>query len=459
MADAFDLVVLGGGTGGYSAALRASELGLTVALIERAKVGGTCLHHGCIPTKALLHAAEVYDTARDASRFGITVGDVSFDWPGVQSFKEGVVSKMYKGLEGLLKHRKVEVVTASGSLRSPTTVAVEGRGEISAGKVVIATGSKPKLIPGLEVGERIITSNEALRIDRVPKSAIVLGAGSVGVEFASVWASFGAEVTVVEMLPGVVPLEDADLGKELARAFGKRKIRTLTGAKLEDAQAGEKSVTATVTTNGKSETLEAELLLVAVGRGPVTEGAGLDAAGIATDRGFVTVTGSCETSVPGVYAVGDVIPTAALAHVSFAEGMVAAEHAAGRRPAPIDYDAIPRCTYSVPEVAAVGLTESQARERGHEVVTAKVNLAAIGKAAILGETGGFCKIVAAKDGPILGVHFVGARVTELVAEAMLAVGWEALPTEVAALIHPHPTLTESFGEAALTMAGRALHTG
>jgi len=457
MADQFDLVVLGGGTGGYSAALRAAELGMTVALVERGKVGGTCLHQGCIPTKALLHAAETYDTARDGERFGIKAADVTYDWDAVQSYKSSVVDRMFKGLQGLLKLRKVEVIEASGELRSPTTISAGGR-ELSGKKVVIATGSKPKVIPGLDVGERIITSDEALVSGRVPKSAIVLGAGSVGVEFASVWASFGAEVTVVEMLPGLVPLEDSDLGKELARAFKKRKIRTLTGAKLEEAQAGEKSVTASVTTDGKTETLEAEVLLVAVGRGPVTDGAGLEGVGVKTDRGFVTVNGACETSVPGVYAVGDCIPTPQLAHVAFAEGMLAAEHAAGKNPTPINYDAIPRCTYCVPEVAAVGLTEAQARERGHDVVAKTVSFGAIGKAVILGE-GGFCKIVTAKDGPILGVHYIGPRVTELVAEAMLTVGWEAVPEDVAALIHPHPTLTESFGETALALAGRPLHTG
>ena len=456
MADTYDLVVLGGGTGGYSAALRAAALGKTVALVERGKVGGTCLHVGCIPTKALLHAAEVYDTARDGERFGIHAGDVTYDWSGVQTYKGSVVDRMFKGLQGLLKHRKVEIIDATGELRSPTTVSAGDR-ELTAKNIVVATGSKPKMIPGLEVGERILTSDEALEA-AVPKSAIVLGAGSVGVEFASVWASFGAEVTIVEMLPGLVPLEDADLGKELGRAFKKRKIRSLTGAKLEEAQAGEKSVTAKVTTDGKTETLEAEVLLCAVGRGAVTEGAGLEAAGVKTDRGFVTVDDKCQTSAPGVYAVGDVIPTPQLAHVAFAEGMLAAEHAAGQDPAPINYDAIPRCTYCVPEVAAVGLTEGQARERGGDIVAKTVSLGAIGKATILGETSGFCKIVGVKDGPILGVHFIGPRVTELVAEAMLAVGWEAVPEEVAAMIHPHPTVTEAFGEAALALAGRALHT-
>lgn len=457
MGDTYDLVVLGGGTGGYAAALRAAQLGMSVALIERDKVGGTCLHYGCIPTKALLHSAEVYDTVRDAGRFGVTAEGASFDWGGVQQHKERVVSKMFRGLEGLLKHRKVQVIKSSGQMRTPGALAVDGR-EIAAKKVVVATGSKPKMIPGLEAGERVITSDEALVLERVPQSAIVLGAGSVGVEFASIWASFGAEVTIVEMLPSLVPLEDADVGKEVARAFSKRGIHSLTGAKLEEAQAGEKSVTAKVTVNGKTETLEAELLLVGVGRGPVTEGAGLDVAGVALDRGFVKVRGACETTQPGVYAVGDVIATAQLAHVAFAEGILAAEHMAGQSPAPINYDAVPRCTYCVPEIAAVGLTEAQARERGYDVVTKTAHLSGIGKAAILGESAGFSKVVAAKDGPILGVHFVGPRVTELVAEAMVAVGWEAMPEEVAALIHPHPTLTESFGEASLALAGKALHT-
>src|SRR5438874_5688136 len=277
MADEFDLIVLGAGTGGYSAAIRGAGLGLKVALVERDLVGGTCLHRGCIPTKALLHSAEVFDTIGEAGAFGVSAEGRSFDWPGVQSYKDKVVTKMLKGLEALIKHQKIEVVRGTGTLRSPTSVSVDGR-EITAKNLVVATGSEPKMIPGLSRGARVITSDEAL-VNGVPKSAIVLGAGSVGVEFASVWASFGAEVTVVEMLPGLVPLEDADLGKELARAFKKRKMRTLTGAKLEEAKAGEKSVTASVTTDGKTETLEAEVLLVAVGRGPVTEGAGLERAG------------------------------------------------------------------------------------------------------------------------------------------------------------------------------------
>jgi dihydrolipoamide dehydrogenase len=456
MTDDFDLIVLGGGTGGYSAAIRAATLGLNVALVERDKVGGTCLHRGCIPTKALLHAGEVIDTVRDASRFGISAGEASYDWGGVQSYKDKVVEKMWKGLQSLIKHRKIEMVAGDGRMTSPTSVRVEAR-ELRAASVVVATGSVPRMIPGLERGPRVWTSDEAL-VNGVPRSAIVLGGGSVGVEFASIWRSFGAEVTVVEMLPSLVPLEDADLGKELARAFNKRGIKVMVGAKLEDASVGDDSVTATIATNGKTEEVTAEILLCAVGRGPVTQGSGIDTLDVRTDRGFITVSDRCETTQKGVYAVGDVIPTPGLAHVSFAEGMMVAEILAGQSPPPINYDAIPRATYSTPEVGAVGLTESQARERGHEVRTTKVALSAIGKAAILGEPGGFCKLVASADGELLGAHFIGARVTELIAEAMLAVGWEAMPEEIAQLIHPHPSLSEVFGEANLTMAGRALHT-
>jgi dihydrolipoamide dehydrogenase len=399
----------------------------------------------------------VFDTIGEASKFGIRASDRSFDWGGVQSFKDSVVTKMFKGLEGLIKHRKIEVVRGSGTLTSPQSVRVGDR-ELRARNVVVATGSAPKLIPGLERGERVLTSDEAL-VNGIPKSAIVLGGGSVGVEFASIWRSFGAEVTVVEMLPTLVPLEDADLGKELARSFTKRGIKVMTNAKLEDAKVTDEGVHATIATDGKTEQIDAEVLLVATGRGPVTEGAGLDRAGIRqNERGYVQVDARCKTSVGEVYAVGDVIPTPALAHVSFAEGMMVAEILAGQKPPAIDYDAIPRATYCTPEVGAVGLTEAQARERGNDVVTSRVPYNAIGKAAILGESNGFCKIVAAKDGAVLGVHFIGPRVTELVAEAMLAVGWEAMPSEIAQLIHPHPTLSESFGEAALALAGRALHT-
>ena len=453
MADTFDLIVLGGGTGGYAAAIRAATLGKSVALVEHDKLGGTCLHRGCIPTKALLHSAEVFDEVREGSKFGINA-TATFDWDGVQGFKSSVVDQMTKGLTGLLKARKIDVVTGAGVMTSPTTVTV-GERELTAANIVVATGSAPKMIGGIERGNRVITSDEALSLG-VPKSAIVLGGGAIGVEFASVWASFGAQVTVVEMLPTLVPLEDADLGKELAKQFKRRGITSMTGAKLEEAKVTDHGVTAQISTDGKTETVEAEVLLVAIGRGPVTTG--IENAGIALDqRGYVTVDANLQTSVPGVYAVGDCIATPALAHVAFAEGMYVAELLAGQNPLPINYDAVPRATYCMPEVAAVGLTEAQARERGHDVVTSKVALGHIGKAVILG-TSGFCKLVSAKDGALLGAHFIGARVTELVAEAMLAVGWEAMPSEIAQFIHPHPTLTEAMGEAALALAGRPLHT-
>jgi len=454
--DAFDLIVLGAGTGGYAAALRGATLGLSVALVEREKVGGTCLHWGCIPTKALLHSAEVLDTINEASHFGVAADNPRFDWDGVQQYKEGVVGKMFKGLEGLIKARKIEVVRGEGAMRSPTTVAVGDR-QLTGRNVVIATGSAPKMIPTLTPGPRVITSNEALSMG-VPRSAIVLGGGSVGSEFASLWNSFGSKVTLVEMLPTLVPLEDPDCGKELAKQFTKRGISVMTGAKVEDVNVSDDRVTATIATNGKTQTVEAEVILVATGRRPVTEGAALDAAGVQLDdRGFVTIKDGFETAASGVFAVGDVIATPGLAHVSFAEGMYVAELLAGLNPRPIDYNAIARVTYSAPEVAAVGLTEAQAREKGADVVTKSVNFNHIGRAVILGASG-FCKIVADKSGAVLGTHFVGPRVSELVAEAILAVGWEAMPEEVSQFIHPHPSMSEAFGEATLAMAGRPLHT-
>jgi dihydrolipoamide dehydrogenase len=457
VADQFDVIVLGAGTGGYSAAIRAASLGKKVAMVEKGKVGGTCLHVGCIPTKALLHSAEVFDTVGEASAFGIGASEPTYDWDGVQAYKEKVVTKMHKGLEGLVKHSKIETVVGTATFTGANTIDVDGRA-LTAPAIVVATGSVPKMIPSLERGPRVLTSDEALTVG-VPKSAIVLGGGAIGVEFASIWASFGAKVTIVEMLPNLVPLEDADLGKELAKAFKRRGITSMVGAKLEKAVVGDDGVRATVQVGDKTEEIEAEVILVAVGRRPVTDTAALDKAGVQVDeRGFIPVDEYCRTNVPGIYAVGDVLTTPMLAHVSFAEGMLVAEHIAGLNPAPINYDAIPRATYSNPEVGAVGLTEAQAKEAGHDVVTTKVNLAGIGKATILGDTTGFCKVVAVKDGPVLGAHFIGQRVTELVAEAMLSVGWEALPEEIGQLIHPHPSLSEVFGEAALALSGRALHT-
>ena len=452
----YDIVVLGGGSGGYAAALRAAELGLTVAMVEKDKVGGTCLHRGCIPTKALLHAGEVADTARESAAFGVNATFDGIDVPKVHAYKDKVVEKLYKGLSGLVKSRKIEVVNGSGKLTGKNTVEVDGKTLTATKAVILATGSVPKSLPGLEIdGTQVITSDHALVLDRVPKSAVILGAGAIGCEFASAWKSFGTEtITIVEALPHLVPLEEESSSKLLERAFRKRGIAYELGARF----AGVKTTDAGVTVSLESgKTIEAELLLVAVGRGPVSSGLGYEEAGVAMDRGYVTVDEYCRTSVPGVYAVGDLIPTLQLAHVGFAEGILVAEHIAGLDPRPIDYDGVPRITYSEPEVASVGITSKTAKERGLDVTTVTYDLAGNGKSQILG-TSGAVTLVAVKDGPVVGVHMVGSRVGELIAEAQLITNWEAYADDVAALIHPHPTMSEAVGEAHLALAGKPLHS-
>jgi dihydrolipoamide dehydrogenase len=452
----YDLVVLGGGSGGYAAALRAAELGLTVALVERDKVGGTCLHRGCIPTKALLHAGEVADSARESAQFGVNATFEGIDVAKVHAYKDKVVEKLYKGLAGLIKSRKIEVVNGTGKLTSPTTVEVDGTTLTATKAVVLATGSYAKSLPGLELdGTQVITSDEALKLDRVPKSAVILGAGAIGCEFASAWKSFGAEdITIVEALPHLVPLEEESSSKLLERAFRKRGIKFELGARFAGVKATDAGVTVSLE-SGK--TIEAELLLVAVGRGPVSQGLGYEEAGITLDRGYVIVDECCRTNVPGVYAVGDLIPTLQLAHVGFAEGILVAEHVAGLEPRPIDYDGVPRVTYSEPEVASVGITSAIAKQRGLDVTTVTYDLAGNGKSQILG-TSGAVTLVAVKDGPVVGIHMVGSRVGELVAEAQLITNWEAYADDVAALIHPHPTMSEAVGEAHLALAGKPLHS-
>jgi dihydrolipoamide dehydrogenase len=452
----YDLVVLGGGSGGYAAALRAAELGMTVALVERDKVGGTCLHRGCIPTKALLHAGEIADQARESAAFGVNVTFDGIDVAKVHAYKDKVVEKLYKGLSGLVKSRKIEVVAGSGRLTSPTTVEVDGKTLTATKAVVLATGSYAKSLPGLELdGKQVITSDEALSLDRVPRSAVILGAGAIGCEFASAWKSFGAEeITIVEALPHLVPLEEESSSKLLERAFRKRGIAFELGARF----AGVKTTDAGVTVSLESgKTIEAELLLVAVGRGPVSSGLGYEEAGVTLDRGYVTVDSYCRTSVPGVYAVGDLIPTLQLAHVGFAEGILVAEHVAGLSPQPIDYDGVPRVTYSEPEVASVGITAAVAKSRGLDVTTVTYDLAGNGKSQIL-QTAGAVTLVAVKDGPVVGIHMVGSRVGELIAEAQLITNWEAYADDVAHLIHPHPTMSEAVGEAHLALAGKPLHS-
>jgi dihydrolipoamide dehydrogenase len=458
MADAYDVVVIGSGTGGYSCALRSAELGKRVALVERdGRLGGTCLLRGCIPTKALLRSAEVLDTVNRAEEWGVKASG-SADWDAVKAFEDRMVDKLVSGLTSLIKARKVNVVQGTAVLGPGTSVSVDGK-EVSAADVVIATGSSPKLLPGVSITDRIITSDQALTYPSIPTSAVVIGAGAVGLEFASLYRSLGAEVTVLEALPRIAPLEDEDISKELGRAFRKRGIQTFAGARVKSIDEAGDAVKVVYELGGASKTVTADVCLVAVGRGPVTDGLEVEQAGVELDRGFVKVEGQLHTTAPHVWAVGDVAATPLqLAHVAFTEGIAVAERIAGIEVPEIDYAGIPRVTYCTPEVASVGLTEAQAVERGHEVKVERLNFQAIGKANIVGE-GGIVKVIADKDGgPVLGIHMVGPHVTDLIAEAMLITNWEAVPAEVAALIHPHPTLSEAIGEAHLALAGKPLHT-
>lgn len=449
----FDLVVLGGGSGGYACALRSAQLGFSVALIEADKLGGTCLHRGCIPTKALLHAGEIADNSRDAAHYGVNAEFHSMDMSGVNAYKDGVVNRLHKGLQGLVKSRNITFVEGHGRLIGANTVEVDGQKYIGK-NVVLATGSYARSLPGLTIdGKRVITSDHALTLDYVPANVIVLGGGVIGCEFASVWRSFGAEVRIIEALPHLVALEDESSSKQLERAFRKRGISFEVGVKFQTAAVTDENVTVTLE-NGKE--FVADLLLVAVGRGPVSANLGYEEQGIAMERGYINVDNKCRTNIPGIWAVGDLIPTLQLAHVGFAEGILVAEEIAGLNPRPINYDGVPRVTYSDPEVASVGLTLAQAKARGHDVVELNYDLAGNGKAQILG-TSGSVKLIAEKDGPILGIHMVGARVGENLAEAQLIFNWEATANDVAPLIHAHPTLSEALGEAHMALAGKPLH--
>ena len=450
----YDIVILGGGSGGYACALRAAELGKRVALIEKDKVGGTCLHRGCIPTKALLHAAEIADQTRESAAFGVQATLDGIDMPRVNAYKDKVVTRLYKGLAGLVTSRKIDVVEGEGRLVSPTEVRV-GDQVIRGGHVVLASGSESRSLPGLQVdGDRVITSEHALQLDRVPASVVILGGGVIGVEFASVWRSFGADVTIVEMLPHLLPAEDEASSKVLERAFRRRGIKYKLGVRFESVKDTPSGVTVTL---AGGETIDAEVLLVAVGRGPVSAGLGYDEVGVAMDRGFVLVDEYCQTSIPTISAVGDLTPGLQLAHIGFGEGILVAERLAGLPVVPINYDGVPRVTYSDPEVASVGITAATAAERGIETTEITYDLAGNGKSQIL-QTQGHAKVVAtAGGGPVLGIHLIGARVGELIAEAQLIYNWEAVPADVAQLIHPHPTQSEAIGEAHLALAGKPLH--
>lgn len=452
----YDLVILGAGSGGYAAALRGSQLGLKVALIERDVLGGTCLHRGCIPTKALLHAAEIADGVRESAGFGVLATLQGIDMPQVNTYKDGVVNRLHKGLQGLVKHRGVDYITGDGKFVAPNSVKVGD--QVFTGKnVVLATGSFPKSIPGLEIdGKFVITSEEALKLDKVPGKVLILGGGVIGVEFASVWRSFGAEVTVIEGLPRLVPAEDEASSKALDRAFRRRGINSSVGVKFAGVEKTAKGIIAKLE-DGK--TFEADLMLVAVGRGSATRNQGFEEAGLQFDGELLQVNDSLQTNLPNVYAVGDIVRGPQLAHKGFQEGIFVAEHIAGLNPRIIDTLAIPRVTYSEPEIASVGLTEHQAKENfgAENLRTIQYDLAGNGKSQIL-KTAGFIKLIAKKDGgPFVGIHMVGARVGELLAEAQLMYSWEAAPEDVAPYLHAHPTMSESMGEAAMALSGKPLH--
>lgn len=462
MPDRFDVVVLGGGSGGYVAAIRAAQLGLRTAVVEQEKVGGTCLHRGCIPTKALLQTAALLDAIHDGERLGVSSPDARVDYTAAARNRDTVVSTLHKGVEFLLRKNRVEVIHARGRLVGKKALSVEGRDEIEAGAVILATGSRPRSLPGLEIdSHHVLTSDEALQLDHVPRSAVVLGSGAVGVEFASLWRSLGAEVTVVEMLPRLVPLEDAEIGAELQRAFERRGIRCLVGARLDPSSVAqsEGGVSMTVSDAGGGEQrLDAEVLLVAVGRRANLEDIGLDAAGVAADNGSITVDDRMGTNVPGIHAVGDMAGGLLLAHKAMHQGMIAAEAIAGRDPHPLDPRLVPRTTYCTPQIGSVGLSEEEAQAAGCEVRCGVMPFRGNARAVIWGDVGGFCKVVAdARTDDVLGVHIVGHEVTELVAGPALGMLLEATPFEVSRAVAPHPTLSEVLGEAALAVSGEAIH--
>lgn len=449
----YDIVVLGAGSGGYATALRASQLGMTVALIEGDKVGGTCLHRGCIPTKAYLHAAETADAVRESESFGILSTLNGIDMTRVGAYRDSVVAKLYKGLQGLLSSRNVDVITGWGRLVDTETVEVRGE-RIRGRHIVLATGSYSRSLPGLEISGRIMTSDQALQMDWIPSSAVILGGGVIGLEFASVWRSFGAEVTIIEALPHLANNEDASVSKQLERAYRKRGISFHTNTRFAGATQDESGAHVT-TENGLS--FDADLLLVAVGRGPATSGLGYEQVDIRMDRGFVLTDERLHTGVGNIHAVGDIVPGLQLAHRGFLQGIFVAEEIAGLNPVAINESGIPRVTFCEPEIASVGLTEAQAREKyGDGVRTVEYNLAGNGKSTILA-TSGFIKLISVEGGPIVGFHGIGARVGEQIGEGELMVNWEAHPDDIASLIHAHPSQNESIGEAAMALAGKPLH--
>lgn len=449
----FDLVILGSGSGGYAAALRAAQLGMSVALVEKDKLGGTCLHRGCIPTKALLHSAEVADVTKEAAHFGVNATFQSIDMSAVNKYRDSIVDKLYKGLTGLVSSKNITFVTGEGRLTGPKTVTV-GNESYTGKNVVLATGSVTKTL-GIEIGGRVITSDQALQMDWIPNKVAILGGGVIGVEFASIWRSFGAEVVIIEGFDRLVPNEDPSMSKGLERAYRKRGIDFKLGNKFKSVSQGPTSVTVELE-NG--EQISADLLLVAVGRAPNATGFGFEEQGVAMDRGFVLTNERLATNLPGVYAVGDIVPGLQLAHRGFMQGIFVAEEIAGLNPIVVNEWGIPRVTYCEPEIASVGLTEAQAKDKfgADQVSTYEYNLAGNGKSNILG-TAGVIKLIRQVNGPVVGFHMIGSRAGEQVGEAQLIVNWEAYPEDVAPLVHAHPTMNEAIGEAHLALAGKPLH--
>ncbi|MBI4497858.1 MAG: dihydrolipoyl dehydrogenase [Chloroflexi bacterium] len=465
MAD-FDLVILGGGTGGYPAAIRATQLGMKVALIERDKLGGTCLHRGCIPTKAFLESAEVLHLAGRSAEYGVTTGSPALDYGVVFQRKNRVVDQLHRGVEGLMRRNKIEVIRGEGTISGRGRITVNGEGparEVTWDHLIIATGSRPRGLPGVEFdGQRVINSDHiTMELKRVPRSLVIIGGGAVGVEFASMYRDFGAEVTLVELLPALVPLEDREVGEALQRSFVRRGItvKTGVGVKPETVQVSDAGVALEVGGEGATERLSAEALIIAVGRGGVVEGIGLEQLpGVRQERGLIQVDEVMQTGEPKVYAIGDVVGGYALAHKAWSEGVVAVEHIAGLRQRGLDYRRVPRCTYSRPQIGSMGLSEQEARQQGYSVKVGKFPFQANGRALILGESEGFAKIVAdAGSGEILGVHIIGPHATELIPEAVMARYLEATPLEIGTAVHAHPTLSEALAEAALSLEGRPMH--
>ena len=465
----FDVVILGGGNAGYALAFRATALGLSVAMVEREKVGGTCLHRGCIPTKALLHAADLMDEFRSAGDFGILAQEPEVDWGKVLDFKGGVVGQMYKGLSGLVKKHKIELVEGSGSLKDNKTVVVktnDGERTLNADKaVVLATGSYPRDLPFIAAdGDKVHNSNHGLEAKDIPSSVVIVGGNYIGLEFASIYRSFGAEVTVVEMLDRIAPAEDADVSEALGKLLQRRGIKFHLGVEVTGATSGDGGVEVEIKKGEEGETIKAERMFVAIGRGPRTADMGFEEAGVKMDKEFIVVDQNFKTSADGVYAIGDAInmpdanwPHPQLAHVAFIEGIKLGELLAGQDITPVDYKNIAHIIYCQPEVASVGLTEDKAKEAGIEVVTQRYPFSANARALMLGGGQGFVKTVAEKDGAVLGVHIVGPRASDLITEAQLATSWEAYPSELSEIIHPHPTLSEAIGETFMHLAGRPLH--